>query len=199
MRVITLFITLSLFSVGYVFGQEQEGVSIIKDTTDKQILINQPDIRVLYASRSNRRDQKNQRIVEYYINNILFGNSIDGINFSGIDPNDVEDIYIKSYPAGDTTSSPQQMRITLKKDYLPMPISLTEVKEKYTELKDIPALFFIDGVLIQNDYDKYMVNENGIYTITIDKFTNLKEGIEIHLIRIVTRTKENMQTKIVIR
>ena len=199
MRVITLFITLSLFSIGYVFGQEQEGVSIIKDTTDKQILINQPDIRVLYASRSNRRDQKNQRIVEYYINNILFGNSIDGINFSGIDPNDVEDIYIKSYPAGDTTSSPQQMRITLKKDYLPMPISLTEVKEKYTELKDIPALFFIDGVLIQNDYDKYMVNENGIYTITIDKFTNLKEGIEIHLIRIVTRTKENMQTKIVIR
>ena len=191
MRTITMYFML-LFATGVAFGQE--GVSAIKDTTNEQAAIKETTIRVIYADKT--KNVRRGREFEVYINNVLVGNSIDGFDFSGIETDEIEDINIISYPGSDTMSL-AQVHITVKNNYLAKPISLTEIKNKYTNLESRSAIFFIDETLIEGDYDKYMTDENGIYTITIDKFSNPKEQVEIDIIKI--KTRRNMEQKVILR
>ena len=190
MRTITMYL-LSFFAMGVAFGQE--GVSSIKETANEQAAIKEATIRVIYADKTKKK--RSGREYEEYINNILDGNSIDGFDLSGIEKDEIEDINIISYPGRDTGLA--QMHITVKNNYLAKPISLTEVKNKYTNLGNRPAIFFIDETLIEGDYDKYMTDENGIYTITIDKLSNPKERVEIDIIKI--KTRRNMEQKVILR
>ena len=155
MRTITMYFML-LFATGVAFGQE--GVSAIKDTTNEQAAIKETTIRVIYADKTKK--VRRGREFEVYINNVLVGNSIDGFDFSGIETDEIEDINIISYPGSDTMSL-AQVHITVKNNYLAKPISLTEIKNKYTNLESRSAIFFIDETLIEGDYDKYMTDEIG--------------------------------------
>lgn len=88
---------------------------------------------------------------------------------------------------------PGQVYITTKKGYEPKLISLTDLKDKYTNLKNKPAVFTIDGDFINADYDKYLVDENNLLQIDIDKFKNAKENIDLGLIKLLTKSDSNIK------
>jgi len=194
MKTITSFIMLVIFTTGFVYSQEK--ISTIKETANKEVSINENTIRIIYADKTKKK--RDERGLEMYINDVFVGNSIDGYNLFEIDPKEIENINVVKSPRGDTVNS-DQIRIKLKKDYLPKPISLTEIKKKYTDFGEMPVMFFINDKFIEKDYDKYMTDEYDIYTITIDKYSHSSQPIEMGLIKIRTRTKANMEKRIILR
>ena len=51
----------------------------------------------------------------------------------------------------------------------------------------------IDGSIINADYDKYMVDESYLLTLIVDKIENSKENISLGLIKLVTKSAENIK------
>jgi hypothetical protein len=86
-----------------------------------------------------------------------------------------------------------QIKIKTKSSYILKLISLTELKNKYTNLKSKSVVFMIDGNIINADYDKCMVDENYLLTIMVDKIENKKENIDLGLIKLLTKSVENIK------
>ncbi len=86
-----------------------------------------------------------------------------------------------------------QIFVQLKKDYHPKLISLTDLKLKFTNPVNTPSIFMIDNELISGDYSKYVVDENYILKIIVEKVDNREENMQVNMIRILTRTKENIE------
>lgn len=94
--------------------------------------------------------------------------------------------------------------ISLKKGYALHPvkkITLNELKRDYTHLNGKPALFTIDGKLINADYDFYKVNESHISKIQIEKLIPVSSSNPIWLIHILTTLseKKSLSHQIMIR
>ena len=51
----------------------------------------------------------------------------------------------------------------------------------------------IDGKIIDADYDKYMVDEGNLLRIIVDKIENSKEHINLGLIKLLTKSDENIK------
>ena len=83
-----------------------------------------------------------------------------------------------------------QIHIKTKSNYTLKLISLTDLKNKYTNLKDKSVVFMIDGSIINGDYDRYMVDESYLLTIIVDKIENTKEKIDLGLIKLLTKSDE---------
>lgn len=82
--------------------------------------------------------------------------------------------------------------ISLKKGYKPVLMSLNELKRKYTETSK-PTIFTINREIIDEDYDKVVLDEKFIHSIEISDISISKEGINITMINIFTRTTENIE------
>jgi hypothetical protein len=72
-------------------------------------------------------------------------------------------------------------------------VSLSYIKSKYAELSDAPTLFMIDNELINDDYDKFILDNNYLLRINIETIKNSKAGIRFNLIRILTKKEENIK------
>ena len=83
--------------------------------------------------------------------------------------------------------------IKTKSSYTLKLISLTDLKNKYTNLKDKSVVFMIDGSIINADYDRCMVDESYLLTIIVDKIENTKEKIDLGLIKLLTKSDENIK------
>jgi hypothetical protein len=83
--------------------------------------------------------------------------------------------------------------ITTKDGYQPSFISLNALKKKYTKLSDNPVIFLLNEEVIHADYDEYLVDEKYILKINIDKFQNEKEGLDLTVVKLITRTEENLK------
>lgn len=70
-------------------------------------------------------------------------------------------------------------------------ISLSAIKEKYTDLKDYPAVFVLDGNLVTSDCDSYIIDENAILQIVFGKIKNPK----IAFVEILTKTEDNIKKR----
>jgi len=83
--------------------------------------------------------------------------------------------------------------ITMKEGYHPKLISLNDLKAKYTNLKDSPVLFMFENDIISSDYDKYMVDKNFILQIIVDKVELKDEKLDFYLVKLLTRSEENVR------
>ncbi len=111
-----------------------------------------------------------------------------------IDPENIDSIQIlKVNFQIDSIHYYGKILITTKPNYHPQLISLNALKDKYTNLNNKAVIFMIDGNIINADYDKYHVDENYVLQITVDKIKNTKENIDLGLIKILTRTEENIK------
>ena len=116
------------------------------------------------------------------------------INISSFNAKIIDNInVVKEAINIDGTKYPGQVYITAKKGYEPKLISLTGLKDKYTNLKNKPAVFTIDGDFINADYDKFLIDENNLLQIDIDKFKNAKENIDLGLIKLLTKSDSNIK------
>jgi hypothetical protein len=161
------FILLHILLATTVYGQ-----TLSKDST----------IKVVHASKAVNLLQP-----AYFINEKFAGRVF-------LDPNIIESInVVKGETEIDGVKYNGQIFIKTKNDYTPNLISLAALKSKYTDFKNMPVVFSIDGNIVNADYDKYVIDENYVLQIVIDTIKNAKENIDLGFIKLVTKTEENIQ------
>ena len=169
-----LMLTIAIWSTSS-FGQTPSNKEVEKDTS----------LKVIYASKEGNLNKP-----AYFLNGKLVNETLVGT----LNPNQIESINVdKGDLQIDNIQYYGQIHITTKGSYAPKLISLTDLKEKYTNLKNKPVLFMIDGSIINANYDKYMVDENYLLAIIIDKIENRQEKIDLGLIKLLTRSDENIK------
>lgn len=115
---------------------------------------------------------------------------------SGINPKTIENIEVRKRDTLiDNVLYRGQIFIETRKDYTPRFITLTELKAKYTNFKGKPAVFMLDGNFINADYDHYLVDETNLLTIIIDNLQMPREQIELGLIKLLSKTDENIKAR----
>jgi hypothetical protein len=81
--------------------------------------------------------------------------------------------------------------ITLNDEFEIKEISLSGIRDKYTDLKEQPTVFIIDGKIVTGDCDTYLMDENVLYTISTGKIKNP----DIVFVDIKTKTEENIKER----
>jgi hypothetical protein len=126
----------------------------------------------------------------YYLN----GQFVNETLMKTLNPKVIEDITVKNQEIEvDSHKYYGQIFIKTYAAYTPKLISLNDLKSKYTNLKNAPAIFMIDYEIINGDYDKCIVDENYLLKISIEKIENAKEKLRFSLIHILTKTDENIK------
>lgn len=146
---------------------------------------NDTSLKVVYAGKLNNTHQ-----AAYFLNDELVSQTL----LVTLNPSLIESInVVKSNIQINNVQYYGQIHIKTKNHYYPKLISLTILKGKYTNLKDKSAIFMIDGSIVNADYDSYMVDENYLLTIIVDKVENSKENIDLGLIKILTKSEANIK------
>ena len=131
-----------------------------------------------------------ERTPAYYIN----GKPINGIILKTINPMHIESInVVKQDIEIEGTKYYGQIYIQLKPDYNPKLVSLTDLKLKVTNLKNTSSIFMIDHEIISGDYRKCFVDEKYILNIMVEKIVNKQENLQVNIIRLMTKTEENIK------
>ena len=125
----------------------------------------------------------------YYLNGKFVNIALGAVN-----PQSIDSIYVEKneIEIGDKKYY-GQIYITLKKEYTPRLISLTDLAQKYTNLKNGITVFMIDNNIIKEDYDQYIVDEKYILKILVDTIEMKDEKTTVNVIRLLTRSKENIE------
>jgi len=115
-------------------------------------------------------------------------------NFKAINPDQIDGVRVVKK---DTVIEGQkyfgQLYIQLKKDYHPKLISLADLKLKYTNQTKAPYIFMIDNELISGDYRKCIVDEKYILKIVVENIVNKEKNRQVNVIRLLTKTEENIK------
>lgn len=177
-----LFLLAILFCATNAFGQTVPGLKRLSANSGVAVTHNSNDttLKVLYIKKSTHK------IPAYYLNGIRVNEAF----VHSINPNMIDGIQIqkKNIQIGSVMYY-GQVYITTKKHYAPKLISLTKLKDKYNILKGEPAMFILDGEVVTEDFDNFVVDENLLWRIVIDKVEN--ENIHIKFIKLLTNTDEN--------
>ncbi|MDI3318487.1 hypothetical protein [Pinibacter soli] len=82
---------------------------------------------------------------------------------------------------------------SINRNYNPRIISLNALKQKYTKLSDSTVVFFvIDNQIVNEDYRKFLVDENNLLRIIIDPMYRANKA-DVTMISVFTKTKENIE------
>lgn len=156
---------------------------LLSATTYGQTIINDSTVKVIYLDESH-----NDKEPAYFINGKFVGN----LTFT-LDPNMIENFNVvkndtflnnRKYYGEVYIKTKSEFKLKLKL------ISLTSLKDKYTNLGNRPVVFMINGNIINSDYDKYFIDENYLLQIIVDKIKNEKENIDLSLIKLLTKNEE---------
>ncbi|MGV3685612.1 MAG: hypothetical protein ACO1NS_08300 [Daejeonella sp.] len=164
------------------FGQTVPGLKRLSENQGVVETSNSNDttLKVLYIKKSTHK------IPAYYIN----GHRVNEAFVHSINPNMIDGIQIhKENVEIGSVMYYGQVYITTKKHYAPKLISLSKLKAKYNILKGEPAIFILDGEVVTEDFDNFVVDENLLWRIIIDKVEN--ENINMKFIKLLTNTDEN--------
>ena len=126
----------------------------------------------------------------YYINEQL----VNSTALTTLDPKIIESINVVKKPVKiESKQYAGQIFIKTKASYHPKLISLNDLKLKYTNPGKIHTLFMIDNKVVDENYDKYFVDENYILQIIVEKVENKAEKLKFNLVKLLTRTEENIK------
>ncbi|HNX54391.1 MAG TPA: hypothetical protein PLG33_04405 [Prolixibacteraceae bacterium] len=126
----------------------------------------------------------------YYIN----GKLISHIILKTINPQFIDKInVVKRDTVIDAKNYYGEIHIQLKKDYKPKFISLADLKLRYTRQANASSIFMIDDEIISGDYRKYIVDENYILKIIVERIDVNEENLQVNVIRLLTKTEENIK------
>ncbi|MBK7099814.1 MAG: hypothetical protein IPH58_17835 [Sphingobacteriales bacterium] len=182
MKQLLFFVTILLATKA--FGQITNGKAsgITADTKKTQ----KPDtaLQVIYADKLNQTPA-------CFVNGRFIMNQAFSIN-----PDNIANIEVlKVDTLIDSKLFHGQIHIKTKVDYIPKFITLTELKNKYTNLKGKSVVFMLDGNFVTADYDSYLIDENYLLTIIIDSLQTEKEKIDLGLIKLLSKTDENIKAR----
>lgn len=141
-------------------------------------------LRVIYVTKTG-----DEKLPALYVNGRLVNRMFH------LDPKLIEslDVDTSSFQIGGVKYY-GRLRITTKISYNSKFISLNEVKEKYTNLNGEPVIFMVDGEIITSNNDEYLVDENLLWRIFIDKIEDGRgENLDLNLIKLLTKSDENLK------
>ena len=175
-------ILLSINSFGQIKAEKVNGLKMTNQVTVSE---NDTIIKVVY-----KNEIKNDKKPAYFINGKLANESI----IRCINPNEIETVNVeKENIEIENVKYYGKLYIVTKSTYKPKFISLNNLKLKYTNIKENSIIFQIDDEIINLDYDKYLVDENYILSIVVEKFENQNEKLNLNFIKLVTKSEENMK------
>jgi hypothetical protein len=180
-----------IIAAGFFFSMNTFGQ--IRDIKVPQVINSstkvesKPDtiIKVSYVNKD-----VSERNPAYYLNGQLVNENI----LKTINPKIIEDFRVEKQDILiENKKYYGQIFINTKSDYNLQLISLTDLKLKYTDLKNSSTIFMIDNEIISDNYDSFLVDENYILRISVEKIDNRKERVKFNLVKIWTRTEENIR------
>jgi len=182
------FLTLSAFGqIRNIKVPEVRNIKVSEDRNGGSNKSVQRDtlLKVLYVDKNTQ-----EKSPAYYLN----GQFINGTIIKTLDPNRIENIRVEKLDLEiEEIKYDGQIFIETKADYKPKLISLTELKLKYTNIKNGSTLFMIDNEIVNEDFDNYLVDENFLLRISVQKIENAKEKLNLNLVSILTKTEQNIK------
>ena len=151
---------------------------------------NDTTITVYYKNKPD-----NNQIEPMYVVN---GKPISELGLHTIDPSKIEAINMEKVGRIRGENGKKYMAkiaLTLKKDYIPSFISVHKLLEKHTSLGTTKTIIFIDNTLINKAYNSVIIDEKYVMSITVDQLDRSVNGLDITVVRITLRTKENIEQK----
>jgi hypothetical protein len=182
----TIFTVLMLFLTFNSFCQELSGIKLI----NKPSYSENSELKVFYSDKSSEfhSDQKKAGI---FVNDKFVG-SQEVLNF--INQDTIETIKIeKEKFEMNGTEYYGKIYIKMKSDYNPKFLTLKKLSEKYLELNENPIIYQIDEKVVEKSSNEILVDENFILKIVVEKINTSENNTEINLIRLITKTTENIK------
>ncbi|MEL6835418.1 MAG: hypothetical protein AAFP77_20625 [Bacteroidota bacterium] len=141
---------------------------------------------VVYLEETN--ENKN---VLWYLNGDVVNHQV----FSTIDPNKIEAVKVeKEVVEHNGALFEGIVYVDTKENYIPELISLNALKTKYLSIPEgISTLFLLDGVVVNMDYDEFVVAHDYILKMEVQFITNNKENLDMAIVKLTTRTKANIE------
>lgn len=111
-----------------------------------------------------------------------------------LDPNLIDSVYVENKEIEiEGKKYYGQVFIAMKKEYSPKLISLADLRLKYTNPSNRPAIFMIDNEIFKGDYENYMVDEKSILNVIVDTVEDEEGQLNVDVVRLLTKTKENIE------
>ncbi len=166
------------------FGQKLTGeIPGVKMTSQEIQSKNDTIIKVVYKNEDNKK-------LVCFLNGKITNESI----LRSINPDEIETLNIeKENIEIENVKYYGKLYVVTKSTYKPKFISLNNLKLKYTNLKENSTIFKIDNEIINADYGNYLVDENYILKIIIEKFENKIEKLNVNFVCLITKTEENIK------
>jgi len=165
------------------FGQLTGTVKGLNIT--KPVTINDTVIKVVYNSKKIIKNPP-----AFFYN----GKLVDNTLMSAFNPENIETMnVVKKDTIIDSVKYYGRIMIqgktTSKQNY----ISLNEFKLKYISPSENATVFQIDGNVIDNDYDKCLIDEKYILKVIVTPVDNPKEKIKLNIINLLTKSLKNIE------
>ncbi len=158
-------------------------------STSKPNYSENSEIKVIYNDSLNTLHSKNKP-VGIFVNGIFFNENL----ISTISPDKIETLTVQKESFEKNGKEYfGKIIIEMKSDYKPNFMSLKELTSKYLTLNTNPIIFQIDENVINQDYNEYLVDENFILKIVLNKTKTSRKNTEINLIKLITKTTENIK------
>lgn len=161
-----------------------------KKSTTKPNYSENSEIKVINNNSSNKLHSK-KKPAGIFINGTFIGNEsvLTAINSEKIESLNIE----KENFEENGKEYYGKILVKMKSEYIPKFITLKELVAKYLNLETKPIVFQINENVISQDYNEYLVDENFILKIEFNKIKTSEEETEINLIKLTTRTTENIK------
>ena len=72
-------------------------------------------------------------------------------------------------------------------------MSLSEFKSKYVSSSENVPVFQIDGTIVDDNYDSYLIDEKNILRVVVTPVDNPKQKIKIDFINLLTKSTKNIE------
>ncbi len=174
-----------------------------QDTLVKELVGLEAGKRITYSENDTipivvylEETSKNKNILWY-----LNGQVVDGQVLSVIDPNNIEELKVeKEEIEANGMLYKGAVYVKTKENYELKLISLNALKAEYLTIPDsISTLFMLNGSVVSMDYDQFLVDHDYILKIEVQFMTNPREDLDLAIVQLTTRTKENLEEANTIR
>jgi hypothetical protein len=170
------------------FGQANKGKASEVFLNKTKVLVADTALRVIHVDKNTLNQHPAYFINGQFIMNPSLSSTINPQNIDNIN-------VVKRDTLINNVLYRGQLYIITKEGYSPRFITLTELKNKYTTLIGKPVIFMLDGNFITTDYETYMVDETNLLTIIIDNLQSVNEKMDIGLIKLLSKTEENIKAR----
>lgn len=187
-----IFALILLFVTFNSFSQDIIG----KKSTSKPNYSENSEIKVIYKD-SLKKFHSKTKPAGIFVNGIFIGDEsvLNAINSEKIESLNIE----KENFEKNGKEYYGKILVKMKTEYIPKFISIKELSKKYLNLDKKPTVFQINEDVISEDLNEYLVDENFILKIIVNKIETSEKNAEINLIKLITKTTENIKKANVIR